>query len=92
MTSPDGINWTERTVPQISTWTRVTWSATKGIFMAVGNTGTNHVMTSPDGINWTLQPNVIPDAIPLSYVEWVDAKSKFIATGNNGAIINGVLV
>ena len=54
MTSPDGINWTARTLPTgaaNSAWHSVCYG--DGLFVAVASSGTNRVMTSPDGINWT---------------------------------------
>ncbi len=52
MTSPDGINWTNRTSP-ISAWKSVTYG--NGLFVAVGpiSAGTQNVMTSTGGIFWT---------------------------------------
>jgi len=47
MTSPDGINWTVRTVEGYA-WTSVTYG--NGLFVAVAN---GRVMTSPDGVTWT---------------------------------------
>ena len=52
MTSPDGINWTARKVPEIS-WIKVAYG--NGLFVAVADTGTNRVMTSRDGITWTVR-------------------------------------
>jgi len=50
-TSPDGINWTPRTVPS-GWWTDVIYAS--GQFVATArNYGTGEVMTSPDGITWT---------------------------------------
>lgn len=53
MTSPDGINWTNRTAPS-GTWHAIAWNGS--IFVAVGNgPAGQHAMSSPDGINWTLR-------------------------------------
>ena len=57
MTSPDGINWTARTVAGTNSWSSVTYG--NGLFVAVGLSGTNRVMTSPDGINWTLRTSAL---------------------------------
>jgi len=48
MTSPDGINWTIRTVPG-EEWRDVVYG--NGLFVAIGSQPP--IMTSPDGINWT---------------------------------------
>jgi hypothetical protein len=50
MTSPDGVNWTLRSV-EASSWKSITYG--NGLFVAVANSGTNRVMTSSDGITWT---------------------------------------
>ena len=52
MTSPDGINWTLRTV-QAANWSAVCYG--NGLFVAVANAGNagTFLMTSPDGITWT---------------------------------------
>lgn len=53
----DGITWTSRTSPLSgspladSTWTSVAYG--DGLFVAVGDGGTNRVMRSTDGITWT---------------------------------------
>jgi len=51
ITSPDGITWTARTVPQPNAWVGVTFG--NGLFVAVATNGEKRIMTSPDGITWT---------------------------------------
>jgi hypothetical protein len=51
ITSPDGVTWTARSVPEANSWYAVTYGG--GQFVAVAGTGTNRVMTSPDGMTWT---------------------------------------
>jgi uncharacterized protein (TIGR02145 family) len=52
MTSPDGINWTQRTASSNNNWAGITFG--DGKFVAVAQSGTgNRVMTSTNGINWT---------------------------------------
>jgi hypothetical protein len=57
MTSPDGINWTARTVGDGSDdqWYRIAYG--NGLFVAVGNgdggSGGDRIMTSQDAITWT---------------------------------------
>jgi len=54
MTSPNGINWTARSVAASYDWTSVTYG--NGLFVAVSQTGAgDRVMTSPNGIAWTLR-------------------------------------
>ena len=71
LTSPDGITWTIRQAGQVgqaggnNTWINATFGITStassiypigtGLFVVVGDGGTNRLMTSPDGINWTLR-------------------------------------
>ena len=59
MTSPDGITWTGRSVPQANAWLSVCWAPELRIFVAVATTGTNCVMTSPDGITWTARTPIV---------------------------------
>ena len=47
MTSPDGIDWTERSVPYPD-WNDITYG--NGLFVAVGDYG---ALSSSDGVNWT---------------------------------------
>jgi hypothetical protein len=48
-TSPDGITWTQRSMPVVANWTAVTYGG--GQFVAVTNGAV--AATSPDGITWT---------------------------------------
>jgi hypothetical protein len=52
MTSPDGIEWTERTCPE-STWSSITYG--NGLFIAVASAGTGlaRTMVSSTGLTWT---------------------------------------
>jgi hypothetical protein len=52
LTSPDGINWTARTLPVTGVaLNSVCWSSDQGLLVAVGDN--NAVYTSPDAINWS---------------------------------------
>jgi hypothetical protein len=51
MTSPDGINWMNRSPAALNDWRSVTYG--NGKFVAVSSNGVNRVMTSPDGVIWT---------------------------------------
>jgi len=54
LTSPDGINWTERALGGSGLWVGVAYSSYDGLWMAIGN-GLGY-STSPDGLTWTLTP------------------------------------
>jgi hypothetical protein len=49
LSSPDGITWTQRTLPATAGWHRVFFG--NGMFLAVGGSGTG--AKSSDGITWT---------------------------------------
>jgi hypothetical protein len=65
-TSPDGITWTQRTLPVTANWRSIAWSPERGIFVIVSS-GSAIAVSSPDGINWTQR------AMPVSG-GWVDVK------------------
>ncbi|MEO5635113.1 MAG: hypothetical protein ABIS26_00715 [Candidatus Paceibacterota bacterium] len=76
-TSPDGITWTQRTVPEYSNevyLSAVAYGA--GIFVATQDVGyVQHLFTSPDGITWTSRPGAA-----FNYVrDIVYANGKFVA-------------
>ena len=48
MTSPDGINWVQRTTSSADSWNSVTYG--NGLFVVAND---HYIMTSPDGITWT---------------------------------------
>jgi hypothetical protein len=48
-TSPDGVTWTQQTLPATANWSNLTFG--NGIFTAIA-TGTNIVAFSSDGITW----------------------------------------
>jgi hypothetical protein len=50
-TSPDGITWTQRTMPLSSNWLSITYA--NALFVAVSSTSGTIAATSPDGITWT---------------------------------------
>lgn len=49
-TSPDGINWTQRSMPFAGLWADISWNGST--FVAV-QTGGTWLATSPDGLTWT---------------------------------------
>lgn len=83
MTSPDGINWTLRTVPNNcnSDFYDIDWSPTLGLFCAVGDPwgGGFEFMTSPDGINWT--GVAAPSVRVWNGIRWIASLGLFVAVG-----------
>jgi hypothetical protein len=78
-TSPDGINWTQRTFPVSQFWGSVCWSGTQFCVVALKPTtfGTSTTaLTSPDGITWTTR--TLPSAQKWDKVAWNG--SLFLAT------------
>jgi hypothetical protein len=95
LTSPDGITWTRRTLPDrtadsYSYLRSVTYGG--GQFVAVGTrlnptaaTSTEAViLTSLDGISWTSRtsPVVIPANTSLSFTRVVNGGGQYVAVGN----------
>ena len=80
MTSPDGINWTERTIPVSGLeWRGITYG--NGLFVATASNGTgNRVMTSPDGINWTSRTS----AADNQWWSVAYGNGTFVAVSSNG--------
>lgn len=76
-TSPDGINWTARTVAAASSWNFVTYG--NGLFVAVAGSGTNRVMTSTDGTNWTARTAEANDWRSVTYGNGI-----FVALAQSG--------
>jgi hypothetical protein len=90
ITSPDGINWTVRTTPNVAV-SNLCWSSSLRLFCAVaGSVGAvinQRVMTSPDGINWT--PQTTPVDSSGNQINWVDVcfsneLGLFCAVGSSG--------
>jgi hypothetical protein len=82
MTSPNGINWTARTVPEDNTWKSVTWSPELNLFVVVAGSGTNRVMTSPDGTNWTAR--AAAEANTWVSLAWSPQLGTFLAISSDG--------
>ena len=85
-TSPDGVTWTQRTLPSSDIWVAVACSPTTGVFCAItGNTTSarNVAATSPDGITWTAR------TLP-STSNWTDITCSpaglFCAIAYNGTV------
>ena len=78
-TSPDGTNWTQRTVPA-KNWTDVTWSPALGLFCAVASSG--EIITSDDGITWNSET---PGNSLFRYgITWSPYLGLFLAVAQSG--------
>ena len=87
MTSPDGINWTERTSGVVSrSWFSICWSAELGIFVAVNNSSSACVMTSPDGITWTERTSGVVSRNWIS-ICWSPELGIFVAVNTGSAAV-----
>mgnify|MGYP006365523767 CR=1 FL=1 len=84
MTSPDGITWTSRT-PATGNWNSVCWCQERGVFLAVGGSGTNRTMTSPDGITWTGHLVFGGDNNSWEGVCWSPELGRFAAAAQSGS-------
>ncbi len=80
-TSPDGINWTNRTVPISYSWASIEWSPSLGIFCAISTNGQKS-LTSPDGIVWTDHVTGVAysgSGINITKLRWSSTLSLFCA-------------
>ncbi len=82
LTSPDGINWTNRTSTAESNWYGSCWASGLGLFVAVGG---SCCATSPDGINWTARS--IPSGEWFD-VCWSQERSLLVAVAWSAASTN----
>ena len=83
MTSPNGADWTTRTLPGVANWSAVTWSPALGLFVAVGNSLFNNgAAYSSNGIDWTIAAE-IPNKNWLS-VAWSPELGLFAAVASSG--------
>jgi hypothetical protein len=74
-TSPDGVTWTQRSVPTGTSNLRdVIWANSQ--YVAVGDVGT--VLTSPDGVTWTKR-TVASTTYYLRSIAW--GNSTYVAVG-----------
>lgn len=76
-----GSTWSTTTCPS-GEWMSVARSPTRGLFVAVANSGTWRVMTSPDGITWT--GRTMPS--PGSWRDVVWDGARFVAVSYSGQI------
>ena len=70
-TSPDGVNWTFRTIPSITNLTNITYQ--NGMFIAIGAVS-QRAFYSYDGINWANATNMVGIVYGITY-----GKDKFVA-------------
>lgn len=83
-TSPDGIVWTQRTLPASSNWSSVTWGNNK--FIAVASNSDNGAY-SFDGITWTSVAMGSPDSTtPAGYQKVRYGQGLFMATLSSGSL------
>jgi hypothetical protein len=77
MTSPDGINWTLRNNPSLSSnqGLACTWSSKLGLFVFIGNV----IFTSSDGINWTQRAQDLTIGENYRSIVWSPELQLFVA-------------
>jgi hypothetical protein len=81
MTSPDGVVWTLRTLPEANTFSAIGWAPSLNLLVAVGATGTHRVVTSPDGITWTAR--TASAANQWADLAWSPSLSLFVAVSSS---------
>jgi hypothetical protein len=86
MTSPDGVNWTRRSVETRNSLSAVAYGG--GTFVAVTDQGNIFTSTSPDGANWTRRYPGGEGLYSLRYLrDVVYANGRFVAVGESGMIL-----
>ena len=78
-TSPDGVTWTQRTLPASDNWQSVTYG--NNTFVAVA-TDSTRAATSPNGITWTQR--VLPVSAYWRSVTY--GNNTFVAVASNSTI------
>jgi phage-related protein len=84
MTSPDGINWTIRTLAA-QAWGAVCWggpTAAKLFVATAVTTSVNNIMSSPDGVTWTTRTKGTTNL--MGGVCWSEELSLFVAVCRSG--------
>jgi len=77
-TSPDGITWTEHSLPISTSWKGNCYGEAAGLFVIADVFTNSFVYTSPDGITWTARSLGVPRRIRS--INWNG--SVFLATTN----------
>lgn len=90
MTSPDGLVWTNRTLPAALNYNSLVWAAELGIFVAIIGQGTALFLTSADGINWTTRSSIASNP-NWSSITWSPQLGVLVAvaagvTGKRGLV------
>ena len=86
MTSPDGINWTLRTLPITTNYNGLAWN---GSMWLIASQTTRDFLTSTDGINWTPRTwayPVVGSSPTWQYVYGNSTNGSFLAISNTGNI------
>ena len=90
LTSPDAVNWTNRTAsvntaanPSGYSLEAIAYSGSGGAVVAAGLNGT--VIASTDGINWVAQTPTYPSGTPSFYAVVADAV-QYVLVGSSGAV------
>jgi len=78
-TSPDGITWTQRTMPN-AFWYGIAWNGTVFCVLEYGGT---RAVTSPDGITWTLHTTTISTA--AAWLKISSGNGLFMSLPTGGA-------
>jgi len=88
-TSPDGINWTTRTLPTSGYGYDITWSPENGKFVMVNYTGssstTNNIVSSTDGITWSSKTT--PSSVGFYGICWAVELGLFVACSDTAPYI-----
>lgn len=79
--SPDGITWSNTTLPSISL-AAVTWCKGAGLYIAVGSNGT--LTTSPDGKAWTDRSGTLPNGVSTTWRGITANATTCVAVGTDG--------
>jgi hypothetical protein len=84
MTSPDGINWTLRTIPNALAYVDIAWSAGLNKFVSVSSSAINNpAIWSSDGIEWFSM--VMPPGRSWRSICWSPDARRFVAMVGAGA-------
>jgi hypothetical protein len=80
MTSPDGVNWTQRTSPLAVAWTSAAYG--NGVYVLFGP---GSVISSSDGITWVDRTNGNTNTQSWQSVVYSDTLALFCAVSSDGA-------